>query len=86
MWYWRRLLKVPWTARKSDQSILKEINHEYSLEGQMLKGREEKGMTENEMVGWCHGLNGLEFEQTLKDSEGRGGLAWCMGSQRVRHD
>ena len=52
----------------------------------MLKGREEKGMTENEMVGWCHGLNGLEFEQTLKDGEGRGGLAWCMGSQRVRHD
>ena len=37
LWYWRRLLKVPWTARKSDQSILKEINHEYSLEGQMLK-------------------------------------------------
>ena len=33
---WRRLLRVPWTARKSSQSILKEINPEYSLEGQML--------------------------------------------------
>ena len=37
MWYWRRLLKVPWTARRSNQSILKEINPEYSLEGLMLK-------------------------------------------------
>ena len=35
--YWRRLPKVPWTARKSNQSILKEINPEYSLEGLMLK-------------------------------------------------
>ena len=37
LWCWRRLLKVPWTARRSDQSILKEINPEYSLEGLMLK-------------------------------------------------
>ena len=37
LWCWRRLLKVPWTARKSSQSILKEINPEYSLEGLMLK-------------------------------------------------
>ena len=37
LWCWRRLLRVPWTARKSNQSILKEINHEYSLEGLMLK-------------------------------------------------
>ena len=35
--YWRRLLRVPWTARRSNQSILKENNHEYSLEGLMLK-------------------------------------------------
>ena len=34
---WRRLLRVPWTARRSNQSILKEISTEYSLEGQMLK-------------------------------------------------
>ena len=37
LWCWRRLLRVPWTARRSNQSILKEINPEYSLEGMMLK-------------------------------------------------
>ena len=37
LWCWRRLLRVPWTARKSNQSIIKEINPEYSLEGLMLK-------------------------------------------------
>ena len=37
LWYWRRLLRVPWTARRSNQSILKKINSEYSLEGLMLK-------------------------------------------------
>ena len=36
LWCWRRLLRVPWTARRSNQSILKEINPEYSLEGLML--------------------------------------------------
>ena len=39
LWYWRRLLRVPWTARGSNQSILKEVNPEYSLEGLMLKLR-----------------------------------------------
>ena len=37
LWCWRRLLKVPWMARRSNQSILREINPEYSLEGLMLK-------------------------------------------------
>ena len=37
LWCWRRLLRVPWTARRSNQSILKEIRPEYSLEGLMLK-------------------------------------------------
>ena len=37
LWSWRRLLRVPWTARRSNQSILKEISPEYSLEGVMLK-------------------------------------------------
>ena len=37
LWYWRRLLRVPWTARRSNQPILKEISPEYSLEGLMLK-------------------------------------------------
>ena len=45
-------------------------------------------MTEDEMVGWHHQLNGREFEQTLGDSEGQGrsGMLQSMGSQRVRHD
>ena len=76
LWCWRKLLRVPWTARRSNQSILKEVSPEYSLEGLMLKlklqyfgqlmGRtdsfeetlmleklkqEEKGTTEDEMVG-----------------------------------
>ena len=37
LWCWRRLLRVPWTARRFNQSILKEVNPEYSLEGLMLK-------------------------------------------------
>ena len=41
LWCWRRLLRVPWTARRSNQSILKEINPGYSLEGLMLKLRHQ---------------------------------------------
>ena len=39
LWCWRRLFRVPWTARRANKSILKEINPEYSLEGLMLKLR-----------------------------------------------
>ena len=95
LWCWRRLLRIPWTARKCNQSILKEISPEYSLEedaeaetpilwspdaknwltakqpdaGKDWR-REEKGTTENEMVGWHHWLNGHEFEQALGDGDG----------------
>ena len=114
LWCWRRLLRVPWTARRSNQSILKEISPGCSLEGLMLKlklqylghlmrrvdslektlmlggigGRRRKGMTEDEMAGWHHLLNGHEFGWTPGDGDGQGGLACCgfMGSQRVRHD
>ena len=41
LWCWKRLLRVPWIARRSNQSILKEINPEYSLEGLMLKLKHE---------------------------------------------
>ena len=87
LWCWRRLLRVPWTARRSNQSILKEISPGCSLEAMMLKlklqyfghlmwrvdslekalmlrgisGQEEKGMTEDEMAGWHHWLDGHEF-------------------------
>ena len=51
------------------------------------KLKQEKGATEDEMVGWHHGLDGHEFEQGLGVDDGQGSLAcWSMGSQRVRHD
>jgi len=89
---WRRLLRVPWTARRSNQSVLKEIGPGSSLEGSIGCsvrveaetpilwppgekswliwkdpdagkdwGQEEKGTTEDEMIGWHHRLNGCEF-------------------------
>ena len=45
LWFWRRLLNVPWTPRRSNQSILKEISPEYSLEGLMLKLKLQSGQT-----------------------------------------
>ena len=49
--------------------------------------QEEKGKTEDEMVGWHHRLNGHEFEQTLRDSEGQGSLVCCSSLvYKVRHD
>ena len=90
-------MTVSWIAR-SNQSILKEINPDNSLEGLMLKLKlqyfghliqrvdslekalmlgEEKGTTEDEMVGWHHRLDGHEFEQAPGDSEGQGCLASC---------
>ena len=99
LWCWRRLLRVLWTARRLNQSTLKEINPEYSLEGLALRlkfqyfghlmqrvdslektdsgkdwGLEEKGATEDEMVGWHHWFNGHEFEQVLGAGEGQGSL------------
>ena len=47
LWHWRRLLRVPWTARGSNQSILKEISPEYSLEGLMLN------LKSNNLAAWC---------------------------------
>ena len=86
-------MRVSWTARRHNQSILEEIRPEYSLEGLMLKlklqyfghlmrradslekilmlGKQEKGTTEDKMVGWHHQLNGHEFEQAEEDSEGQ---------------
>ena len=88
-------MRVAWTVRRSNQSILKEINLEHSLEGLMLKlqhfgylmqranslektlmlgkieGKRRRGRQRDDMVGWHHQLNGLEFEQTQGDSEGQ---------------
>ena len=57
-WCWRRLLRVPWTSRRSNQSILKEISPDIGKDWRW----EKKGMMEDEMVGWHHWLNGHEFE------------------------
>ena len=114
LWCWRRLLRVPWTARRSNQLILKEISAEYSLEGLMLKlketpilwppgkkkwltgkdsdagkdwRQEEKGTTEDEMVGWHHRLDGHEFEQAPGDGDEQGSLMCCSPwGRRVGHD
>jgi len=105
------LLRVPWTVRRSNQSILKEISPGCSLEGMMLKlklqyfghlmrridslektdaGRdweqEEKGMTEDEMAGWHHWLDGRESEWTPGVGDGQGGLACCDSWVRKESD
>ena len=95
-WYWRRLLSMPRTTRRSSQSTLKELwppDANSELTGKdpdagKVWGHEEKGETEDEMVGWHHWLKRQEFEQTRGDGEGQGSLAsyspW--GSQRAGHD
>ena len=65
LWCWRRLLRVPWTARRSNLSTLKEICPEYSLEKILMLerlGAGGEGKTEDEMAGWSHRLDGREFE------------------------
>ena len=103
LWSWRRLLRVPWTVRRSSQSTsLRKSNLNIHWKDWCwswssntwpsdVKSRliwkdpdagkdwnqEETGMTEDEMVGWHHWLNGHEFEQTQGDGEGQGSLACC---------
>ena len=109
---WRRFLRVPWTARRSSQSILEGIrpwifigrtdakaevpllwppNMKSWLIGKDSDagkdwGLEEKGATEDVMIGWHHWLNGCEFEQTLEDSEGQGSLVYCSPWGRKESD
>ena len=112
LWCWRRLLRVPWTARRSNLCILKEISPGISLEEMMLKlklqyfghlmrradsfektpdagkdwGQEEKGMTEDEMSGWHHWLDGRESQWTPGAGDGQGGLVCCSPwGHRVGH-
>ena len=74
LWCWRRLLRVPWTARKSNQSILKEISPEYSLEGLMLK-------LKLQYFGHLMGRTD-SFEKTLMLGKIEGGRR--RGRQRIR--
>ena len=70
LWCWRRLLRVPWTARRSNQSILKEISPEYSLEGLMLK---LKVQSFGHLIGRA---KSLENTQMLGKIEGRRRRGW----------
>ena len=82
LWCWRRLLRVPWTARRSNQSILKEINLEYSLEGLMLKLK----------LQYCGHLMGRtdSLEETLmlgkiegRRRRGQQRMRWLDGNHRL---
>ena len=108
LWHWIRLLRAPWTERRSNQSILKEINSEYSgtdggtdaetetpilwppdVKSHLIRKdpddekdwSQEKEMTEDEMVGWHHWLNGHERWEMVKDRE-----AWCVAWGRKESD
>ena len=110
LWYWRRLLSIPWTARRSNQSILKEISPEYSWEGLMLKLKlqyfghlmhrtysngkdsdggkdqrwEEKGTTEDEMVGCITDSMEMSLSKLQELVMDRHAAVHVV--QRVRHD
>ena len=73
LWYWRRLFRVPWTARRSNQSILKEISPEYSLERLMLK-------LKLQYFGLMRWIDSLEKTLRLGKIEGRRRREW----QRLR--
>ena len=74
LWCWRKLLRVPWTARRYNQSILKEISHEYSLEGLMLKLKLQYFGHLMRRTGW--------LEKTLMLGKIEGGRK--RGRQRLR--
>ena len=76
LWFWRRLLRVPWTARRSNQSILKEINPVYSLEGLMLKLK----LKFQDSGHLMQRLNSLEKTLMLGKIEGKR----SRGQQRMR--
>ena len=74
LWCWRRLLRVPWRARRSNQSVLREINPEYSLEGLMLKLKLQY------FDHLMQTADSLEKSLMLREIEGR-----RRGCQRMRH-
>ena len=82
LWCWRRPLRVPWTARRSNQSILKEISPEYSLEGLMLK------LNSSTLATWCEELTHLKrpwcWERLKVGGEGddRGWDGWMASLTR----
>ena len=78
MWCWRRFLRIPWTARGSNQSILKEINSEYSLEEMMLKQKHTLAIWCEELTYWKRFWS-WEILRTERKGGGRGWddlMAW----------
>ena len=80
LWCWRRLLRVPWMARRLNQSVIKEINPEYLLEGLMLKLKLQN------FGHLTQGTDSLEKTLMLRDSEGQGSLACCSSRDRKELD
>ena len=100
LWCWRTLLRVPWTARRSNQSILKEISPKYVLEGLMLKLKlqyfghltritdsfEKTLMLGKIECGRRRRRQRMKWFDGITDWTGRPGVLQSLGSQRVRHD
>ena len=84
LWCWRRLPKVPWTARKSNQLILREINPEYSLDGLMLKLQYLGSSDVNSwLIGKVHDArrDGGQKEKRAQEDEMAGWHHWCNGRE-----
>ena len=79
LWCWRRLLRVPWTARRSNQSMIKEINPEYTLEGLMLK---LKFQYFGHLIWRADSLEKTLMLGKMKSKRRRGQqrMRWCMAS------
>ena len=101
LWFWKRLLRVPWTARRSNQSILKEISPDYSLEGLLLKLKHQyfghlmqrtDSLEKTLMLGKIKGRRRRGWQKMVwADSRswwwtGKPGELQSIGSQRVGHD
>ena len=99
LWYWRRLLRVPWTVRRSNWKDLcwswnsntlatwcKALTHLKRPWGCKDWGQEEKGTTEDEMIGWHHWLSGHGFGWTLGVGDRQGGLVCCSSQGRKESD
>ena len=92
LWCWRRLLRVPWTAKRSNQSILKKISPEYSLEGLMLKLQYFDHLMEGDDRGWDGWMASATLWTWVWASSRswwrtkKSGMLQSMGSQRVGHD
>ena len=91
LWCWRRLLRVPWTARRSNQSILKEISPGFSLEGMMLKlklqyfGHLAWRVVSLEQTLMLGGIEGRRRRGRRVEGEGRGRRRWLDGITNSMH-